>query len=684
MKLSGKLAVLVVFVVVSFGAVAGVLGRAWVQSRGLADLQHEALHAARDVYRMTDQNKTLIISNNELERLLSDWDDALSAFEESFDRLSSHPQLDNAGEDVAMLLERMTEVWESSRESALTQREKLQAVIDDEDIPNFLKRGIDTMLDSEALSQHAEAETIESIETARSELRTIDTVTRQNLITELDEVVEHLEERALALQQRSLQIAGLIIAGVLVLGAILFVRFSRSLTRRIRSLEQTMERMADLDMTVRVSDRSRDEIGALCRYTNTVLDNIRDFMRTVRNASDQVAQLQDTLAQGSQQSAGALDQIDTTIKSIQKEFAGLDESLGTSTRAIKEIADRVEALNKNIEDQSSAVEEASASIEEFSSSIENVAKLSNDRRARAEELAGVTSQAGEQVASTNEIISGISEKIDDILEIIQIINTISEQTDLLSMNAAIESAHAGEAGKGFAVVAEEIRKLAESTSENSTQIDEALRWITGKIREAMDASRQSQETVEEINTDIRSFSDAMGEISQSMDELRGGSREIIEASTEIRRVTGQVKESSQSISEQSEQIRGAMDQVNEVSQTVKSGLDDIGKGSSWIVRSMNEISEVSGQSREQMAELDTLVDSFKTETEDSPDRAGGDAGGTGDGGSGTGDDDGENLGTLEDVEGAAEEESSELGVTRASPKDVADARDTSSDETSGA
>jgi len=454
-------------------------------------------------------------------------------------------------------------------------------------------------------------------------------------------------------------VAGLVLAGVVL------VRFSRGLTSRVRSLESAMGRMAELDMTPELHDTRRDEIGSLCRYTNAVLDNIREFMRTVRSASGQMTELQETLTQGSQQSAGAIDQIDRTIKSIQEQFASLDESIGTSAGAISEITQRVEGLNTSIETQSSAIEESSASIEQFGTSIENVAKLSEDRRARAEELASVTGQAGERVASTNTIIGGISEKIDDILEIIQIINTISEQTDLLSMNAAIESAHAGEAGKGFAVVAEEIRKLAESTSENAAQIDEALRWITGRIREALDASEQSQQTVEEINTDIRSFANAMAEISQSMDELRLGSREIMEASSEIRTVTGQVKEDSESISEESENIRGAMDQVTSVAKSVRSSLDEIGNGSSWILRSMTEISSVSERAREQMRELDTLVDSFKTE-----------AGELSEGqstGMATGTEEAED--DTEEPEELQSPKSSEVGVTKASPQDVADARE---------
>lgn len=663
MKLSGKLASIVLIVVLAFAVVVGFIANAWTTTQGLYTLRRDALQAARDVYRVTDQNKTLILSRYDLDRLLGQWDSAVESFEQSLQQLSSNPMIEDVDADVQELLDRTAAVWENSRAGVGSARQTLGDLLENEDIPGFFKQGIDPMLDSDPLRRYASDSVIGSLVSARQDLQSVDVVTRDSLIRNLDEIVSGIEAHVAALQARTLRIGILVVTGVALLVALILLRFSRRLTGRIRELEEAMSRMADLDMTVQLHDPSRDEIGSLCRYTNTVADNIRAFMRTVRGASAQMTELQETLAQGSQQSAGAIDQIDRTIRSIQGQFASLDESIGTSARAITEITQRVDDLNTNIETQSSAIEQASASIEEFSSSIESVARLSDDRRTRAEELAGVTGQAGERVASTNMIIGGISEKIDDMLEIIQIINTISEQTDLLSMNAAIESAHAGEAGKGFAVVAEEIRKLAESTSENAAQIDEALRWITGKIREALEASQQSQQTVEEINADIRSFADAMTEISQSMNELRLGSREIMEASGEIQRVTTSVKEGSERINEESENIRGAMGEVTEVSKTVRSSLEEIGNGSSWILRSMNEISNVSEQGREQMGELDKLVDSFRTEVgteEQHPAPR-----------SWAREEDADDSGELEEIEAA---ERTQVGITQARPEDVEEAR----------
>mgnify|MGYP006273010295 CR=1 FL=1 len=662
MKLSAKLYVLIAFLFAAFVAVVVYLGAAWMQSRGLYDLQRHALHTARDVYAMTEQQMSLLTSTEALAESLEQWDGARSTFEESLARLSEHRMLDATGQQARQLLEQTNNVWDYSHEKITNARETLRAITQNNQIPRSFKQGIGPMLDNEGLSEYVGEQTMSDLVTARRDLQSVNVVTRDTLVQNLDYVVNAVERRVEALQERTLLTAAGIFVAVLAIGIFVMLRFSRSLTRRVQSLESIMSRMAELDLTGEVSDPSRDEIGMLCRHTNTVLESIREFMRTVRGASDELGNLQDNLAQDSESAGEKVRHINKTIQSIREQFAGLDDHLATISNSVKEISDRVGSLNNNIESQSSAIEESSASIEEFSSSIENVAKLANDRRARAEELAGLTGQAGDRVASTNEVISGISEKIDDILEIIQIINGISEQTDLLSMNAAIESAHAGEAGKGFAVVAEEIRKLAESTSENAAQIDEALRWITTKIREALDSSSQSQQTVEEINADIQSFSDAMTEISQSMDELRTGSREIMESSGEIRRVTTSVKEGSETMGEATENIRSAMEEVTSVSSTVRNNVEEIAGGSAEVLESVKEIGSVTGNSRRQMARLGELVDSFKTETDgEEPGEATSGAARSGDAGG--------------EVGGEAAEEA---GVTQARPEDVAAARDESS------
>ena len=109
------------------------------------------------------------------------------------------------------------------------------------------------------------------------------------------------------------------------------------------------------------------------------------------------------------------------------------------------------------------------------------------------------------------------------------IQSIAEQTNLLAMNAAIEAAHAGEAGKGFSVVADEIRKLAETSAEQSNKIGEELSKIQNGIAHVVEASSESEKSFQSVSTRINLTSELITQIRGAMEEQQSGSQQILEA-----------------------------------------------------------------------------------------------------------------------------------------------------------
>jgi len=172
-----------------------------------------------------------------------------------------------------------------------------------------------------------------------------------------------------------------------------------------------------------------------------------------------------------------------------------------------------------------------------------------------------TNQSQESMRETILSIQGISQSVDGIASAIKIISAIAANTNLLSMNAAIEAAHAGEAGKGFAVVANEIRRLSETTRENSHNISQTLKNIIDGIAKT---SKQSDDTGVRINgmsKEISSFADTMTTLINTFNELSAESGEITNALCDLRDISNSVKTDYDRMLKMTNQLRDSMHEL---------------------------------------------------------------------------------------------------------------------------
>jgi len=610
LKVRSQINLLVVVLVVAFLLAVGGLIYSNAVVRAMNDLELQANIALRDVYRLTDANKELLVSEQTLDRLIGDWQDALDAFDAQVVRLVEHPGVRYTSEELRLSIERTSAVWGLSRSRLDEAASGLQWLLDNDSVPTFRKKGL-INFENWLIDEGGYTQVTFAVTQLRTDLRSFGLSARDLVVGNLEQVALSVSRQSTRLAQRSTLIVA-VLGGVSVLAAVAFaLLFSRRLTRRVRTVETTMAQVAERDLSVRAGISGNDEIADLGHFLDNTLDALCDFMESVKDAVDKADALKDGLASGTSESASALNQISHNIDGLAKEFERLSTNVDQTWNATNDINARIKSLSENIGTQKTVIEESASSVTAMNDSIRDVNQLSRDRRKTAESLVQIILEGGEQIQSTNDTIDSVTAEIDDILEIIEIINAVAEQTNLLSMNAAIESAHAGEAGKGFAVVAEEIRKLAESTSENAAQIDRLLKSITGKMRAAREASQASASTFETVSSDVELFRTAMTEITENMDNLARGSEAVVETTRQISDITGSVREAATEIAGSSEQINGAMEQAGSMSFVMTNGMQEIDHGAKEILTSLTDISRLSDESRERMQILSELVQTFK-------------------------------------------------------------------------
>jgi len=613
MKLSGKLNLVILGIVVGFVLVLAIVFYIRTVSESLQTLEMTAEKVISNGYRVSSESKEMQISTDKLSSLLSRWEDAVAAMSTSMAALQNHPAISRLSANLRQEVDGAVKVWENNQKEMDNIRANVTNIIQNDDIPDFWKKGFERMLDSyEHWGSNAGGGVYTVIEDTQRDLRISDMAITDLMVANMTRLSKEIHSQTSAVERSAMVAAGIAVVLIIGLSLLAVILFTRRLARRIRSIQQIMEKIASRDLRAKTTDTSRDEIGLLARHMNDVISALNTFMGSVKAATDQAQALKETMSSGSTEAASALNEISQNIASIKDQFSVLKANMVDASDAITHIDERVQSLGDSIENQSTAIEQSTSSIEQMNSSINNVARLSSEHKSRAGKLQHIIQDGGEKVESTNEIIVAISNQIDDILEIIGIINAISEQTNLLSMNAAIESAHAGEAGKGFAVVAEEIRKLAESSAGNAADIGTALGAMTEKIKEALRASDDSRNAFETINSDVHSFADAMAEVSSVMEELSSGSREILHAAEQIRGVTEDVRHESEEIRHNTQDVRHAMESATNIAETVLGGMDEIDGGSKEILHSLVNVSDVSTENRERMDTLAVIVESFTT------------------------------------------------------------------------
>jgi methyl-accepting chemotaxis protein len=237
----------------------------------------------------------------------------------------------------------------------------------------------------------------------------------------------------------------------------------------------------------------------------------------------------------------------------------------------------------------------------------SVAQITADKRHTTDELLRTAENGLEELEDANEAFQRASREMQSLLEINNIVGDIASQTDLLSMNAAIEAAHAGEHGKGFAVVAEEIRKLASSTAENSRIIADNLTSLMESMNRTTGHAAQTMERMTQIVSEIRLVSEAFAEITGSTAELSRGGKEILSGMEVLRNSSVAVREGSEKIAAEQEMAKREIESVGQVVGDIQEATRSISEALETIGAAMGQLNQTIRNTTEETKNLEHSV-----------------------------------------------------------------------------
>lgn len=423
--------------------------------------------------------------------------------------------------------------------------------------------------------------------------------------TELVEIVENFTR----MYRFIVIILGLIFIGLVFLS---ILQGTNRVIHGIKKVRDMSLELAQRDFTSEIEPEGSNEMQALMRNMNNMVYEINNFFLVVKKTASKAISSGYSINDSSTSTAAATNEINSNVEEITIEFDQINESMERAVRAINLTNEQVRTLVADNQSQTIAIDESTNAISAMASAVVGIRENAIKRTRVAEEMRVLVSDGDSKITATNEILEEVMGQLDEIGEVVTLIDSITEQTNLLSMNAAIESAHAGEFGKGFAVVAEEIRSLAESTADNAQAINEAISKTISKVTEAHESSKSASAAFSKVSAHSAEMIDSFTHITREIENIDDQTRQIT-AKTDITASTAdKINSYCTNLATQQETVASEINSIKNLFQNALSAIHEISRGTEDIVTRMDAVGSLSKESYKNMTDLENILEEFKT------------------------------------------------------------------------
>ncbi len=401
------------------------------------------------------------------------------------------------------------------------------------------------------------------------------TFTLNNKVWKVIATVEKQEIHAIANRMQNISlIGGFVIAIILMVLELIIIKI---IIGKFDSIKKNIDDLntGDKDLTKRLQIFHNNEISQVKKSVNTFVNTVHETVREIGSANYNLRETFENVKTGLDETKTQMENIANEIQTATATLAEEDKSVNGTSELVSQISSNITTLNQMIDSQVDAITQASAGIEEMIGNIQSISGSVDKMAGEFTELNAATVEGIEKNRIVNELLNSVLAQSKTLQDTNMVIASISSQTNLLSMNAMIESAHAGEAGKGFAVVAEEIRKLADTSATQSKSIGENLKLIAQNIQKVVESADLSKASFEVVSDKTNNTSELVYSIKKATEEQSEGSKHLLETLSKMNNISVSVQRSSKKIGDRALSVLDSIAGLKESSKNMANNFNKI-------------------------------------------------------------------------------------------------------------